>query len=171
MQPPPAPQPVAPPVEQPAEPAPAPATPPEPAAQATLAQVVVTPPSGEFRVGGGPYTVPITVTNATRVSTLSLTLTFDPAVLRVRGVQEGSFMRQGGVNVAFAQQVDSASGRVDITLSRAGDVVGATGAGLLAAVVFEAIAPGSTAFTPSGVASGPAGAIPLDFVPAMVTVR
>jgi len=188
-----------PPAAQPAAPAPAapPGAAPEPAAQpqaqppaaappqaqgqqgpppagpprAAAAQVVVTPPSSEFRVGGGPYTVPLTVSNINRVSTLSLTVTFDPAVLRVRTVQEGSFMRQGGVNVAFAQQVDSASGRVDITLSRSGDMVGATGAGLLAAVVFEAVAPGTTTFTPSGVASGPGGSIQLDFAPAAVTVR
>ncbi|HSK09143.1 MAG TPA: cohesin domain-containing protein, partial [Vicinamibacterales bacterium] len=118
-----------------------------------------------------PYTVPLVVSNISRVSTLSLTLTFNPAVVRVRGVQEGSFMRQGGVNVAFAQQVDSASGRVDITLSRSGDMVGATGAGLLAAVTFEAVAQGNVSFTPSGVATGPGGSIPLDFVPAAVTVR
>ena len=178
---PPAPAPVAPPVAPPAaaqpepsvEPPPAvpPAAQPSGAGQAALAQVTVTPPSGEFRVGGGPYTVPLLVTNINRASTVSLTLTFDPGILRVRGVQEGSFMRQGNVTVAFAQQVDSASGRVDITLSRSGDVVGATGSGLLAAVMFEPVAPGSTALTPAGVASGPGGPIRLDFVPAAVTVR
>jgi general secretion pathway protein D len=177
MQPPAAP-PVAPPVAQPeAALEPAPAAPPEAAAQpsaagqAGVAQVTVAPPSTEFRVGGGPYTVPLLVNGISRVSTVSLTLTFDPAILRVRSVQEGSFMRQGNVTVAFAQQVDSASGRVDITLSRAGDVVGATGSGLLAAVLLESIAPGATALTPAGVASGPGGQIRLDFVPAAVTVK
>jgi general secretion pathway protein D len=153
-----------------AAPAGAPETPPA-GEQQPPAQVLVTPPGTEFRVGGGPYTVPLTVNNASRISTITLTLTYDPAILRVRGVQEGSFMRQGGISVAFAQQVDSASGRVDITLSRTGDVVGATGSGLLAAVTFEALAPGSATFTPAGVATGPAGSIPLQLVPATVTVR
>jgi general secretion pathway protein D len=133
--------------------------------------VAVTPPGTQFAVGGGPYTVPISVSNATRVTTLSLTLTFNAATVRVRTVQEGSFMRQGGAQVAFAQQVDPATGRIDITLSRTGDTVGATGSGILASLIFEAIAPGSATFTPSGVASGPTGAIALQFSPATVTVK
>ncbi len=80
-------------------------------------------------------------------------------------------MRQGGSQVAFAQQVDPAAGRIDITLSRTGDTVGATGAGVLASLIFEALAPGSATFAPSGVASGPGGSIALQFVPATVTVK
>jgi general secretion pathway protein D len=98
-------------------------------------------------------------------------LTFNPAVVRVRSVQEGSFMRQGGANVAFAQQVDPAAGRIDITLSRSGDTVGASGSGVLAAVLFEAVGPGSSSFVPSGVATGPGGAIGLQFSSTTVTVR
>ena len=75
----------------------------------------------EFRVGAGPYTVPISVMGASQLSSVSITLTFNPAVLRVRSVQEGSFMRTGGINAAFTQQVDSAAGRVDIAITRTGD--------------------------------------------------
>ena len=86
-----------------------------------VAQVVVTAPGTEFRVGGGPYTVPISVTSGPRMSTVSLTVTFSPQQLRVRSVQEGSFMRQGGVNASFSQQVDAAGGRIDMTLTRGAD--------------------------------------------------
>jgi hypothetical protein len=122
-------------------------------------------------VGGGPFTLPITVSDISRAATISLSISYNPQAVRVRSVQEGSFMRQGGGAVAFAQQVDSAAGRVDVTLSRTGDTVGASGSGLLAAVIFEAVAPGSVTFTPSGVASGPGGGVPLQFVPATVTVK
>ena len=47
---------------------------------------------------GGPYTVPVSINNASRVSTLTITMTYNPQVLRVRNVQEGTFMRQGGVD-------------------------------------------------------------------------
>jgi general secretion pathway protein D len=142
-----------------------------PAATAAPAQIVVTPPGSEWRVGGGPFTLPVTVADISRASTVSLSISFNPQTVRVRSVQEGSFMRQGGAQVAFAQQVDGASGRVDLTLSRTGDTVGASGSGLLAAVIFEAVAPGSVTFTPSGVASGPGGGVALQFVPATVTVK
>lgn len=166
-----------PPVQQPAPAPPEPAEPaaaaaPAPPAPAAAAQVVVTTPGNEFRVGGGPYTVPISITNASRVSTISLSLTFNPAALRVRTIQEGSFLRQGGIPVTFTQQVDAAGGRIDITMTRTGDQTGAAGAGLLAAILFEPVAAGTATLSLSGVAASPAGApVPLAFVPASLTVR
>ena len=62
------------------------------------------PPS--MRVGAGPYTVPISISGASRLSTLSLSITYNPAVVRVRSVQEGTFMRQGGIAAAFTSQAD-----------------------------------------------------------------
>jgi hypothetical protein len=109
---------------------------------------------------------------ATGISTMSLTVRYNPAVLRVRGVQEGSFMRQGGLSSGFAQQVDSANGRIDITFTRPGDTTGATGGNLVAAVLFDPVAAGSATLTISGVAAGPTGAaVTLQFAPAAVTVR
>ena len=170
--PPPQPEAAQPPMLQP-EPSPTPATP--EAAQAAAAgglRMMVTTPGPEFRLGGGPYTVPISVSDSPRVTTVTVTLTFDPAVLKVRSVQEGSFMRQGGVTAQFTHQEDPAGGRVDLTVVRNGDAVGATGSGLIAAVMFEPVAAGSTTITAAGAASGPGGApVTVQAVPASVTVK
>jgi general secretion pathway protein D len=134
------------------------------------AQVILTPPGTTFRVGAGPYTVPISITNVSRLSMVTLTLTFDPAILRVRAVNEGSFMRSGGANAAFTQQ--SAPGRVDITISRSADATGATGTGLLGAVLFDAVAPGSATLSISGTGTGPGGTpMGLQFRPVTLTVQ
>ena len=78
---------------------------PEPSA---AGQVLVTPPGAVFRVGGGPYTVPVSIAGVSQLSTISLTLFFDPNVLRVRTVQAGgTFMSQGGLEVSFSQEVDT----------------------------------------------------------------
>jgi hypothetical protein len=123
-----------------------------------------------MRVGGGPYTVPLSIANATRISSITLTLTFDPTKVRVRAVTEGSFMRAGGVNVTFTQQ--AGANRLDITLVRAADATGASGTGSLAAVLFDAIAPGPVTFTASGTATGPGGiAMGLLFTPATAIVQ
>jgi hypothetical protein len=134
---------------------------------------VVSPPGTEFRVGGGPYTVPISISGASRVSNLSLTITFNPAVVRVRTVQEGSFMRSGGIQAAFTQQVDAAAGRIDIAIIRPGDATGVAGTGLLAAVLFDTIAPGAANLAVTGSGSLPGGgALSLQFAPVpVVNVR
>ena len=135
-----------------------------------LAQVIITPSGTVFRVGGGPYLVPISVVNASRLSTITLTLTFDPALLRARSVQEGSFMRLGGASATFTNQVSG--GRVDITINRAVDATGASGTGLLGATLFDAIAPGTATLTVSGAATGPGGtAMGLQFRAVTVTVQ
>ena len=145
--------------------APGVATPPTPA------QVIITP-GANFQVAGGPYTVPLSINNASRVSVMTLTVTFNPNVLRARTVQDGTFMRQGGVGTSFTPRIDAAGGRVDIAITRTSDQVGASGAGLLAVLVFDAVGSGSSSLSVSGVASTPEGApLTLQFSPVTVTVR
>jgi len=150
----------------------APAAAPGAASAATAAHIIITPPGTEFRVAGGPYTVPVSINNASRVSNLTLTVTFNPNVLRVRTVQDGTFMRQGGVTTSFTPRIDAAAGRVDIAITRAADQAGASGAGLLAALLFDAVGPGGSLIQVNGVGNTPEGAaVPLQFNPVNVTVR
>ena len=141
-------------------------------AAATPAQIIVTPPGTDFRVGSGPYPTPLSINNASRLTTLTLTITYNPAVLRVRSVQEGSFMRQGGAVASFTPKIDAVTGRVDIAVTRTGDTIGASGAGLIASLLFDAIAPGGSLIQVSGIATGPDGApLQVQFSPVTVTVR
>ena len=158
---------IAPPTSPPAQPAPAPAAVPT----AAPARISLSPPS-EMRVGSGPYTVPISVAGASRLSTLTLSITYNPALVRVRGVQEGTFMRQGGVTPAFSQQIDDKSGRIDIVITRPGDQTGASTAGLLAALLVEPLTAGTGSLALSGSATVPGGSpAALQFVPAGLTIR
>jgi hypothetical protein len=172
----PAPVPTVPPVSVPPEPVPAPPPPAaavEPVVTPGLgaAQVFMTPPGAVFRVGGGPYTIPISISDVSRLSTITLTILFDPALLRVRTVQEGSFMRSGGASASFTQQT-STPGRVDITITRASDATGASGAGLLAAILFDAVAPGNAILTLSGAGTGPGGTpMGITFRPVTIIVQ
>lgn len=160
----------------PREPAPVPA----PAAPQSPATPVEPPGGGRIQVaappamtvGGGPYTVPISIAGASRLSTLSLTITYDPALLRVSGVQEGTFMRQGGVPATFTSQPDP-GGRVDIVATRTDDTTGAVGSGIVAAVLFEPIAPGTAQIGVTGVGTvaGTGAQTALQFVPASVVIK
>jgi hypothetical protein len=81
-------------------------------------------------------------------------------------------MRQGGVTASFTQQIDPVAGRVDITVVRSQDVVGASGTGLVAALVVEPVAAGSTSFGTAGTATAPGvAAVPVNATPVAVTVK
>jgi general secretion pathway protein D len=144
-----------------------------PAAKADAqTQVLVGAPTTPMLVAGGPYTVPIAISGVSRVSTVSLSITFNPRVLRVRLPQEGDFMRKGGAKVIFTHKTDEAAGRLDMILTRVNDTVGASGDGVVVGIIFDAIGAGTSALTAAGVATAPGGAtVPLQFVPATVTVR
>lgn len=101
-----------------------------------------------------------------------MSITYNPALIRVRNVQEGTFMRQGGATPAFSSQVDEKSGRIDIVIARPGDKTGASAAGLVAALLVEPLAAGTGALSLSGSASVPGGgAAALQLLPAGITVR
>jgi type II secretory pathway component GspD/PulD (secretin) len=144
-----------------------------PGQRAASGQILVTPPSDELRVGGGPYNVPISISGASQISSVAVTVTYNPAVLRMRAVAEGSFMRSGGINATFTQAGDANTGRVDIAIVRPGDMTGVAGTGLLAALLFEPIAAGQGSLTVSATATAPGGSpVPLQFAPIPpVTVR
>ncbi len=138
----------------------------------TPAQIIITPAGTTFQVAGGPYTTPISINNASRLSVITVTISYNPAVLRVRTVQDGTFMRQGGVTASFTPRIDAAAGRVDIAIARSGDQTGASGSGLLAALLFDAIAQGSSQIAVTSVANTPEGTpVPVVSAPVTVTVR
>jgi type II secretory pathway component GspD/PulD (secretin) len=179
--------PAAPPVAAPAAPAqppppaaaPSPATPPTPANPLDItpptpgigaALVLLNTPMTPLRVGGGPYNVPVSITNVVRLSTITLTLTFDPMLMRPRAVTEGGFMRSGGSPATFTNQVGP--GRIDVTIVRSADATGAAGTGLLFSVLFDAMAAGTGTLGVSGTATGPGGTpMGLQFRPATVTIQ
>ena len=114
--------------------------------------------------------MPLSVVNAVRLSTITITLTYDASLLRVRSVNEGSFMRSAGASATFTQQ--SGPGRLDITVTRSADAVGATGTGLLGAVLFDAVAPGTSPLSVTGTATGPGGTeMGLQFRSASITIQ
>jgi general secretion pathway protein D len=154
-------------------PAPVPAAPAAaPPAPADAVRIILTPPGAPIAVATQPITVPVSVFGASRVSTVTLSLRFDPKVLRVRLVQEGTFMASGGGAVTFAQQVDAVAGRVDITLTRTSDSTGVSGDGVLASVVFDAVGAGVSPLGLGGVVTNPGGLpVPVQFGQASVTVR
>jgi len=144
-----------------------------PAAPPTApARITITPPGATLQMGGQPYNMPLTVTNASQLSSLTMTVTYNPAVLRATVVTEGTVMKTDGSPTTFVPKIDVSTGRIDLAVTRPGDKVGATGNGLLASIVFEAIGPGQSQIALAGVGMNAAGQqVPLQLVPATVIVK
>ena len=148
------------------DPAPATVTPP------LTAKIFVGAPTTPMIIAGGPYTIPIALTGGSHLGTVTLSVTYDPRILKARLAQEGDFMRRGDAKVTFAYKADDKEGRVDITITRVNGMGGATGDGVLAAIIFDAVGAGQSTLSASGVATTPlGGTVPVQFVPSSVTVR
>jgi general secretion pathway protein D len=144
-------------------PAPVPASPP--------AQIVITGPTQPLSVSGVPVTIPLTVTGVSQLSTVSITVAYNPTVVKAVSVSPGTFMSQGGMTPTFTQKTDT-PGRVDIAISRANDPSGASGTGLLAGILFQPVAAGTSQITVTAVALNAAGQpIAVQVVPTSVTVK
>jgi general secretion pathway protein D len=74
------------------------------------------------------------------LSSLGVQVSFDSSVLRTLDATEGGFFRQGNAQSAMSKTIDQAGGQVVLDLSGESPE-GVSGAGSLATLVFEAIAP------------------------------
>ena len=145
---------------------------PVPQTSAPPAQVIVSAPTAAMQVGGPAYTVPVTITGVQQVGTVTLTLTYNPGVLKAVSVNQGTFLQQGGLTTTFAPKIDATAGRIDIAISRPAGANGASGTGLLAAISFQALAAGSSTVAVSGVVLTADGTpVTIQMVPANVTVK
>jgi general secretion pathway protein D len=150
---------------------------PAPTAPQQTVRVLLTAPTpvtgGTIPPGSGPHTMPISIAGATQLASLSMTITFDPAVVKAPSVTQGSFTTQtDGAAPTFVPRVDASTGRIDIALSRPSVPAGSSGAGLLAAIMFTAGAAGTTDFTATGIATSVTGqTIPIEFTSARIVVK
>lgn len=110
-----------------------------PLAAATDVELRMVPSELEV-AAGDTFEVALEARALAPVSHLPLTLRFDPEVLAVERVEAGSFL--GGPGASEVLSDTSSPGRLVLGASRLGEVPGVAGAGVVARVVFRALAPG-----------------------------
>ena len=133
-------------------------------------QFVLGLPTTDLQAGGPPYTMAVSASNVSQMGAVTLTINYDPKVLKATSVASGTFMSQGGVTPTFVPRIDETAGRIDIAVTRGGNAAGVAGAGTIAGIMFQAIAPGSAKVTLTGTAMNPAGQPLTVKMPAAATV-
>ena len=127
---------------------------------------------GEQQANGPPFTVPLTMSNVKDVNTVSVTVTYNPAVVQATSVSQGSFLAQGGVQPAFVPKIDAQSGRVEIAIARPSGGATTAGSALLASIQFRPMAAGTSPITVTAVVNGADGKpVTVQTVPATVVVK
>ncbi len=122
---------------------------------------------------GREVRVSVVVQSQEEVSAMTLNLSFNPQVLRLKEIVKGSIAARLGEEVPFLQNIDNSSGSCTIGFSSTDVSRGFKGAGRVATLVFEAAAKGDTPLAFSSVtANNPAGrAIQFDAAEGRVRVR
>jgi general secretion pathway protein D len=93
---------------------------------------------------GQTATIAVSVDNVTDLYSIPMMLQYDPAVISVEEVQQGTFLSSGNQEIAIVQRVDKEHGQAMIAATRQPNTPGVSGSGTLLGVVVKALAPGAT---------------------------
>jgi general secretion pathway protein D len=92
----------------------------------------------------GRITVALIVEGGNDVASAPLQIQFDPKVLHLDDVGRGDFFSRDGQQPVFTKNILNDTGTAAITLNRPPGTPGATGAGVLITMIFQAVGRGST---------------------------
>lgn len=95
---------------------------------------------------GDLFTLPVSITGGSDVYAFQLDLSFDPAVLTLLNISEGTFLPSAGSTIFAPGAIDNVGGTASGTADTlVGSIPGASGAGVLVDFTFQAISQGASA--------------------------
>lgn len=112
---------------------------------------------------GREFRISVNVRTQEEVGNLSLNLSFNPQVVKLKDVIEGGLTRQLGEKVPFLKNVDNSGGSCTLGFSSPQLTRGFKGGGSLAILVFEAAAQGETRIAVAGVSANAPTGQPVSF--------
>ena len=93
---------------------------------------------------GSTFTVNINLAGGQNISSVPLQIMYNPRVLHLLNVSNGTLLAQDGQAVSLVDRDDSLAGILQVTASRPPGVSGISGDGLLFTLTFQASAPGQS---------------------------
>jgi general secretion pathway protein D len=122
---------------------------------------------------GSTFTVNVMLNGAQNVYSVPLQLTYDPKLLQVVNVSNGSLLAQDGQIVTVTHREDDSTGTMQVTATRPPGAAGVNGQGPVVTLTFMAKAAGQSALTIArGGARDPAmQAMPVNGATATVTIQ
>jgi hypothetical protein len=120
-------------------------------------QVMLSPPNFEARQNRD-IRINTNLRIQEEISNLSLNISFDPSVIRLKEIVRREFLNRLGENVPFLENIDNSSGLCTIGFSSPDIGKGLRGTGTIAVLVFEPVSQGECIISVSQVsANSPSG--------------
>ena len=122
---------------------------------------------------GSTFTVNVNLTGAQNVYSVPVQILYNPRVLQVLNVSNGTLLAQGGQTVALVNRDDSMAGILQLTASRPPGSAGVSGDGAVFTITFQAKAPGQATLSinRAGVKNASLQNVPASGSQAIVTVH
>ena len=157
---------------QPGMPAQPTVQPPSPTTPAGSVAFSFDPPMAS-QATGATFPLNVTLSGAQDVFSVPLQITYDPKLLQLVNVSNGSFLSQDGQPVALVHRDDPSTGVLQVTATRPPSSGGASGQGTVLTLTFLAKAPGqgAVAITRPGARNAGGQVIPASGGQASVTVH
>jgi general secretion pathway protein D len=114
-----------------------------PAQSGQSAQLRFEPQSLSLKAGQ-TATVGVVVDNANDLFSIPFLLQYDPMVISVEEVRQGSFLQAGDQEIAIVQRVDKEHGQAIVSETRQPNRSGASGTGTILGIVIKALGPGTS---------------------------
>ncbi|MCU1236526.1 MAG: type and secretion system protein, partial [Candidatus Solibacter sp.] len=92
-------------------------------------------------------TIALIIENANDVASAPLQVSFDPKVVKLNDVGRGDFFTSDGQIPVFTKNIQNDAGAAAVNLNRLPGTPGASGSGVLANFIFQAVAKGTTTVT------------------------
>ena len=161
-----------PPVAAPASPATPPQQPASPAASSAAIAFTFDPPTAS-QATGSTFPVNVMLSGGQDVFSVPLQISYDPKLLQLVNVSNGSFLSQDGQPVALVHRDDPSTGMLQVTATRPPSSGGASGQGTVLTLTFLAKSPGhgTVAITRPGARNSAGQVIPASGGQASVTVH
>ena len=136
---------------------------PEPEGEAPGKSFVVLNPANFEVPKGREFRVSVEIRSELEIGTLTMNLGFNSQIVKLKEVTEGGLGRKLGGKTPFLSNIDGASGACTIGLSSPTPGQGIKGGGVLAVLVFEALAPGEGVISVTGVTANASTGQPIQF--------
>lgn len=107
---------------------------------------------------GREFRVSVVVQSADEIGSMTVNLSYNPSVIELKQIVQGSIAGQMGKDLPFLQNIDNSSGTCTIGFSSTDVARGFKGSGRIATLVFDSVAKGDSPLTFTSVtANGPSG--------------